>query len=124
MLLRNEGGLLPLPKRGKIGVIGGFANQMRVQGAGSSKVRTARGGASPLEAMRSALGDLSAEVAEIAFADGFDARHAEADAALIDQVHAQLGKCRARVHLPYMAGGVARALVCRGRHFRGPAPVV
>ena len=88
--MRNDGGLLPLPKRGKIGVIGGFASQMRVQGAGSSKVRTARGGASPLEMMRSALGDVSAEVAEIAFADGFDARHAKADAALVEQAHAQI----------------------------------
>ncbi|MEK4044305.1 glycoside hydrolase family 3 C-terminal domain-containing protein [Paenibacillus sp. FSL H8-0048] len=42
VLLRNEGGILPLAKSGQIAVIGEFAKQPRYQGGGSSHVNPSR----------------------------------------------------------------------------------
>jgi beta-glucosidase len=42
VLLRNEGGLLPLPASGRIAVIGGFGTHARYQGAGSSAINAHR----------------------------------------------------------------------------------
>jgi beta-glucosidase len=51
VLLKNEGGLLPLAPGAKVAVIGDFADRPRYQGSGSSKVN-ARRLVSPLEAVR------------------------------------------------------------------------
>ncbi|MGB2919010.1 MAG: glycoside hydrolase family 3 C-terminal domain-containing protein [Mycobacterium sp.] len=42
VLLKNDGGILPLTKRGKIAVIGEFATQPRYQGGGSSMIKPTR----------------------------------------------------------------------------------
>ena len=62
VLLRNEGGILPLETAQAIGVIGEFARTPRFQGAGSSQVRPTR--------LDSAL-DAIAAVAPVEFAPGY-----------------------------------------------------
>ncbi|MCU1580166.1 MAG: bglB [Rhodoglobus sp.] len=62
VLLRNEGGLLPLDSAQAIGVIGEFARTPRFQGAGSSQVHPTR--------VDSALDALSA-IATVEFAAGY-----------------------------------------------------
>ena len=42
VLLRNEGGALPLPEAGRIAFLGGFATAPRYQGGGSSHIRPTR----------------------------------------------------------------------------------
>lgn len=51
VLLRNEGGVLPLGKTGRIAVIGELARTPRIQGAGSSQVNPTRVD-NPLEQLR------------------------------------------------------------------------
>lgn len=64
VLLKNEGGLLPLPRGKSLAVIGDFARRPRYQGAGSSLVNPTR--------LVSALEALSAEGLHIkGFAPGF-----------------------------------------------------
>ncbi|CAN5115322.1 glycoside hydrolase family 3 C-terminal domain-containing protein [soil metagenome] len=62
VLLRNEGGLLPLDTAQAIGVIGEFARSPRIQGAGSSQVNATR--------VDNALESISA-VAPVEFAPGY-----------------------------------------------------
>ncbi|WP_315093128.1 glycoside hydrolase family 3 C-terminal domain-containing protein [uncultured Cellulomonas sp.] len=62
VLLKNEGGLLPLASTEGVAVIGEFARTPRYQGAGSSQVNPTRLDA-PLDALRA--------VGEVAFAAGF-----------------------------------------------------
>ena len=62
VLLRNEGGLLPLDTAQAIGVIGEFARSPRIQGAGSSQVNATR--------VDTALESISA-VAPVEFAPGY-----------------------------------------------------
>ena len=62
VLLRNEGGLLPLDTAQAIGVIGEFARTPRIQGAGSSQVNATR--------VDSAL-DAIGSVAPVEFAPGY-----------------------------------------------------
>lgn len=66
VLLKNEDGILPLKRSGKIAVIGALAKQPRYQGSGSSQIRPTR------------LEDISEEMirlagaAEVAYAPGYD----------------------------------------------------
>mmetsp|Transcript_34852 Transcript_34852/g.73316 ORF Transcript_34852/g.73316 Transcript_34852/m.73316 type:complete len:882 (+) Transcript_34852:185-2830(+) len=78
VLLKNEGGLLPLKRTQRIALIGGFAELPRFQGSGSSRVNAYRT-STPLAAMRSALG----EAGSLDYACGYDATLAEADDELI-----------------------------------------
>ncbi|CAD0183958.1 Thermostable beta-glucosidase B [Ruegeria sp. THAF57] len=78
VLLKNDGGLLPLKAIGKIAVIGGFAETPRFQGAGSSQVNPWKLD-TPLDALRTYL----EPNAEVSFARGFDADTAEDDPTLI-----------------------------------------
>ena len=55
MLLKNDEGLLPLPPRGRVAVIGGFAKELRTQGAGSSKVCPSAECLCPLDAIGAAV---------------------------------------------------------------------
>ncbi|MGN6446350.1 glycoside hydrolase family 3 C-terminal domain-containing protein [Amnibacterium sp.] len=78
VLLRNDGGILPLaPTGGTIAVIGEFARTPRYQGAGSSQVNPTRLD-TPLDALRAALPDR-----EVVFAPGFEIDAEEADAELV-----------------------------------------
>jgi beta-glucosidase len=84
VLLRNDGGTLPLrPTPGAtVAVLGAFARDPRFQGAGSSRVRPTRVDV-PLDELTTALGpDVT-----VRFAQGFDTMRddPEADAALRDE---------------------------------------
>ncbi|EXG82787.1 glycoside hydrolase family 3 C-terminal domain-containing protein [Cryptosporangium arvum] len=80
VLLKNEGGLLPLDPSagGAIAVIGEFARSPRFQGAGSSQVNPTRVD-SALDALRAALEGRR----EVTFAAGFVVESESADPALI-----------------------------------------
>ena len=77
VLLKNEGGLLPLAPAGSIAVVGAFAQTPRYQGGGSSHVTPTRVDV-PLEEIRAAAPD-----AEIRFAPGFTTEGSGAQAALV-----------------------------------------
>jgi beta-glucosidase len=82
VLLKNEGGILPLdPDRGgAIAVIGEFARTPRFQGAGSSQVNPTRLDPA-LDALRAAL----AGRREVTFAPGFVIDSDSADPVLVDE---------------------------------------
>ncbi|GAA0240217.1 glycoside hydrolase family 3 C-terminal domain-containing protein [Cryptosporangium japonicum] len=82
VLLKNEGGLLPLDPSagGAIAVIGEFARSPRFQGAGSSQVNPTRVD-SALDALRAALDGRR----EVTFAPGFVIESENADEALIEE---------------------------------------
>ena len=63
VLLKNEGGTLPLAPTSRIAVIGEFARTPRFQGAGSSQVTPTR--------VENALDELTAAFAEVTFAAGY-----------------------------------------------------
>ncbi len=75
VLLKNEGGLLPLAKDAKIAVIGEFARTPRYQGAGSSQVIPTRLDV-PLDELRASLGT------DVPFAAGYEIDGSDADEAL------------------------------------------
>lgn len=72
VLLRNEGGILPLKPNQKIAVIGAFAKDPRYQGAGSSKVN-------PTE-LDNALAAIQAISGDVPFAEGFSLKPGASDA--------------------------------------------
>ena len=74
VLLRNEGGVLPLTPGASVAVVGAFATTPRFQGAGSSQVEPTRVEV-PLEELRAVLG-------EVAFAPGFGTSSASASASV------------------------------------------
>jgi beta-glucosidase len=76
VLLRNEGGILPLAPGAPIAVIGEFAVSPRYQGAGSSQVHPTRISAA-LEAMKAHT--------EIEFAAGYSLTHPDKAQGLIDE---------------------------------------
>lgn len=64
VLLRNEGGLLPLDRGARLAVIGAFAEQPRYQGAGSSQINPTR--------LDKAIDEIRAlSTGEVTFAPGF-----------------------------------------------------
>lgn len=73
VLLKNDGGLLPLRASGKVAFIGAFAKTPRYQGGGSSHINAADE-LSALEAVRS--------VCPVSYAPGFELTSEEPDAAL------------------------------------------
>jgi beta-glucosidase len=82
VLLKNEGGLLPLhPAAGDtLAVIGEFARTPRYQGAGSSQVNPTRVDVA-LDELRDAVGDRT----EVVFAAGFGVGTTEEDAELAEE---------------------------------------
>ena len=77
VLLTNDG-TLPLAPRGRVALIGAFAEQPRYQGAGSSLVQPTRLDTA-LEAMRARLGD----GAEVEYVPGYDPDTGETTPALL-----------------------------------------
>ncbi|WP_261304218.1 beta-glucosidase [Paenibacillus andongensis] len=67
VLLKNEDGILPLPKSGKIAVIGQLAKQPRYQGGGSSHIKPTK-----LEDISEELAKSAGSGSEILFAPGYD----------------------------------------------------
>ncbi len=93
VLLKNEGGLLPLGTDSAIAVIGAFAKQPRYQGAGSSQVTPTR-----LDCAFDAIEALVPNPAQVTYAPGYDAQRSERDDALItDAVAAARGSAVAIV---------------------------
>lgn len=67
VLLKNDDGILPLPKSGKIAVIGQLAKQPRYQGGGSSHIKPTK-----LEDISEELAKSAGSGAEIEFAQGYE----------------------------------------------------
>jgi len=78
VLLKNEGGLLPLDRMQRVAVIGAFARKPRFQGTGSSQVRPTRVDCA-FDAIATYLGS------EPEYAAGYDAAHSGFDQGLIDE---------------------------------------
>ncbi|MEV4416385.1 glycoside hydrolase family 3 C-terminal domain-containing protein [Catellatospora sp. NPDC049609] len=74
VLLKNDGGLLPLAGGARIAVVGAFAKEPRFQGAGSSHINPHR--------LDDAYTRLAGH-AEVAYAPGYARHSAEVDAALL-----------------------------------------
>lgn len=81
VLLRNEGGILPLAKKGKIAVIGDLAVKSRYQGGGSSHIKPTK-----LESILEEL-EASAGEAQVIFARGYELDSDAADAKLVEEAH-------------------------------------
>lgn len=79
VLLKNEGGLLPLPAQSRIALIGRFARQPRYQGAGSSQMNPSR-----LDNLQDELAALIGQDC-ITYAPGYTESGDEADEALIQE---------------------------------------
>ena len=77
VLLKNEGGILPLTEGTKLALIGEFAEKPRYQGSGSSHVEPTR-----LDTVRSLIADYSPD---IEYARGYDQAKADVDEALISE---------------------------------------
>jgi beta-glucosidase len=67
VLLKNEDDILPLPKSGKIAVIGALAKQPRYQGGGSSHIKPTK-----LDDITEELAKTAGSGAEIVYAQGYD----------------------------------------------------
>ncbi|MFD1953858.1 glycoside hydrolase family 3 C-terminal domain-containing protein [Paenibacillus thailandensis] len=80
VLLKNEGGALPLRKDAKLAVIGAFGQKPRYQGGGSSHIVPTRLD-SPLEEMKK----LSADPCRIAYAQGYHVDSDLTDEALLEE---------------------------------------
>jgi len=77
VLLKNEGGLLPLKPEQSVAVIGAFAKHPRYQGGGSSHITPTR-----MDAPFDAIAGMSADCA---FAPGYLLKGGEADDSLIEE---------------------------------------
>ncbi|MDQ8736493.1 glycoside hydrolase family 3 C-terminal domain-containing protein [Paenibacillus sp. LHD-38] len=80
VLLRNEDGLLPLPKSGRIAVIGALAEDPRYQGGGSSHVNPTK-----VDRIRDELASVAGAQAAFTYAKGYDLASDASDAALVQQ---------------------------------------
>jgi len=80
VLLKNEDGILPLKKQGKIALIGAFAKNPRFQGGGSSHVNPTY-----LSNAYDAIVDLAGQKAEILYSPGYDLETDVVDEKLIDE---------------------------------------
>ena len=96
VLLKNEGGTLPLAPTSRIAVIGEFARTPRFQGAGSSQVTPTR--------VENALDELTAAFAEVTFAAGYGIGDTGADQALRAEAAAVAAAAEAVVMLIGLPG--------------------
>ncbi len=80
VLLVNEGGLLPLPRSGKIAFLGAFARQPRYQGGGSSHVRPTR-----LDTAHESAVQLLAGRGQVVYAPGYDLASAAPVPSLLEE---------------------------------------
>jgi len=76
VLLKNQGGLLPLDKKAKVAFIGAFASAPRYQGSGSSFINAHR--------VESAL-EAAQGMPNITYAKGYDPASEETDATLLQE---------------------------------------
>jgi beta-glucosidase len=83
VLLKNEGGLLPLRRGGRIAFLGAFARQPRYQGGGSSHIRPTR-----LDTAYDAAVQLLADRGQVTWAPGYDPATEEPDPEQIQEARA------------------------------------
>jgi beta-glucosidase len=67
VLLKNEDNLLPLPRKGKIAIIGTLAEQVRYQGGGSSRIKPTK-----LDNTREEIEKTTRGESEIGYAKGYE----------------------------------------------------
>ncbi|KOP65582.1 glycosyl hydrolase family 3 [Bacillus sp. FJAT-18019] len=79
VLLKNEDGILPLKRSGKIAVIGAFAKEPRYQGSGSSQIKPTR-----LEDISEEMAKLAGD-AELIYAQGYDLKEEEGNPSLLKE---------------------------------------
>jgi beta-glucosidase len=79
VLLKNEDGLLPLPKSGNLAIVGAMAEKVRYQGGGSSHINPTK-----LDDIREEIGK-SAGGAEIGYAQGYLLDSDDSDEALLEE---------------------------------------
>ncbi|MCV4231441.1 glycoside hydrolase family 3 C-terminal domain-containing protein [Virgibacillus sp. LDC1] len=79
VLLKNEGGMLPLARSGRIAVIGALAQEPRYQGSGSSKIRPTRVD-DILEELEASSGN-----AQIQYAPGYKLNEEDSDQQLLQE---------------------------------------
>ncbi|MFP7298950.1 glycoside hydrolase family 3 C-terminal domain-containing protein [Neobacillus niacini] len=80
VLLKNEDAILPLKKEGKVAVIGGFAQNPRYQGGGSSHINPTK-----LENILEEIDTVSGENTTVLYAQGYNLASDETDEALIKE---------------------------------------
>ncbi len=80
VLLKNEGGILPLRKEGKIAVIGEFAVKPRYQGGGSSHIKPTR-----LEDIREEIAGSAGSGTQVTYAQGYDLSSDTSDERLVEE---------------------------------------
>ncbi|NWQ41789.1 glycoside hydrolase family 3 C-terminal domain-containing protein [Bacillus sp. EB106-08-02-XG196] len=80
VLLRNEDSILPLKKGGTVAVIGGFAQNPRYQGGGSSHINPTK-----LENILEEIDTVSGENTTVLYAQGYNLASDEVDEALIKE---------------------------------------
>ncbi|WP_068786264.1 glycoside hydrolase family 3 C-terminal domain-containing protein [Paenibacillus phocaensis] len=78
VLLKNEGGLLPLRKEGTIAVIGEFAEKPRYQGGGSSHVNPTR-----LDLALEEMGKIAGDRTTLVYSKGFELDRDDVNAELL-----------------------------------------
>lgn len=78
VLLKNEGGILPLRKAGTIAVIGEFAEKPRYQGGGSSHVNPTR-----LDLALEEMGKIAGDRATLVYSKGFELDRDDVNAELL-----------------------------------------
>jgi beta-glucosidase len=79
VLLKNEDGVLPLDKNGKIALVGPFAKTPRFQGMGSSRINATQVDI-PFDEIAKAAGN-----AELMYAEGYSLNDGGVNAALLDE---------------------------------------
>lgn len=80
VLLKNEDGILPLRKGGKIAVIGELAVKPRYQGGGSSHIKPTK-----LEDIREEIVKSAGSKAQVIYAQGYDLQQDVTDDALVEE---------------------------------------
>ncbi len=86
VLLKNDGGILPLQANGRIALIGRFAKEPRYQGAGSSQMNPTQ-----LDNLHDELAKLIGE-SNLTYAPGYTEKGDKADEVLIDEAVQTAGK--------------------------------
>ncbi len=89
VLMKNETGVLPLSKKGDLAVIGALANRMRVQGAGSSRVKPMQE-----ENLFEMLARAATPAVGITYAQGYRPDGGETDDALVVEAIETARQCR------------------------------
>ncbi|MFD0698457.1 beta-glucosidase [Paenibacillus sp. GCM10027628] len=80
VLLKNEGGILPLAKEGSIAVIGALAAKPRYQGGGSSHIKPTK-----LEDIREEIAKSAGSGARISYAQGYDLDSDASDDKMVEE---------------------------------------